>query len=113
MMQKRLIDAPRLVIKLAGRVRPLLQQGVPAIDIYNATLDVIGKAPEVDPTTEWIPVRERMPKEGERVLAFYQDGFQRVLSTDIFGFPLVHTKDLKWVLATHWMPLPDPPKEGK
>lgn len=63
-----------------------------------------------DSTPKWIPVAEQMPDEGERVLAFYQDGVQRVLCTDTFGFPLIYTKDLNWVLATHWMPLPAPPK---
>lgn len=62
---------------------------------------------------KWIPVAERMPNEGERVLAFYQDGVQRVQCTDCFGFPLVQTKDLVWVMVTHWMPLPKPPKEGR
>ena len=63
------------------------------------------------PCSEWISVKERLPEPGERVL----------LSDGTFvaeGYILFTGKWMRngiWVLPmhpTHWMPLPEPPKEG-
>lgn len=53
----------------------------------------------------WIPVSERLPKDGERVLAITESGNQFV------GF---HTQFSGWhfeyvIHPTHCMPLPEPP----
>lgn len=49
----------------------------------------------------WIPVTERLPEENDAVLVVWKDG-------DI-GLAFMHKDD--WDYATHWMPLPLPPKE--
>ena len=56
----------------------------------------------------WIPASEQLPEEGQDVLAWERGGFAYV---DM-------RKDGKWTVAdhnfgavTHWMPLPEPPKE--
>ena len=58
---------------------------------------------------EWIPVSERLPEEGVRVLAHY-DG--SVFTAELFE-GIWH-----WIEANaftphvaHWMPLPEPPTE--
>ncbi len=60
---------------------------------------------------EWISIKDRLPEPGERVL----------LSDGTFvaeGYILFTGKWMRngiWVLPmhpTHWMPLPEPPKEG-
>ena len=56
------------------------------------------------PPPAWIPVTERLPREEETVLTW---GKQGVILLD-----WLH--DSKWCCfgeATHWMPLPEPPKE--
>lgn len=63
---------------------------------------------------KWIPVAERLPDVGDRCLcnvksfAFPGSFYQALLKYDKFGFMegCIYTDDV-----THWMPLPEPPKE--
>ena len=63
---------------------------------------------------KWIPVSERLPDVGDRCLcnvksfAFPGSFYQAILKYDKFGFveDCIYTDDV-----THWMPLPEPPKE--
>ena len=65
---------------------------------------------------KWIPVSERLPEVGDRVLcniksfAFPGSFYQRILPYDKYGFKEdnIYTDDV-----THWMPLPEPPKEDE
>jgi hypothetical protein len=68
----------------------------------------------------WIPVTERLPEEGQRVLA-YEKPDVIVVAEMHSRMPLVggfwwstdngHTAYS--VFPTHWMPLPAPPTDGK
>lgn len=85
---------------------------------------------------EWISVDERLPEEHDSILArFYSDGTQtpgmcrrlsdEVIITGVYddGSKFVthsRTHDGEWhvslvvsMTVTHWMPLPEPPKEGE
>ena len=63
---------------------------------------------------KWIPVTERFPEVGDRCLcnvksfAFPGSYYQAILKYDKYGFVegCIYTDDV-----THWMPLPEPPKE--
>ena len=65
---------------------------------------------------EWIPVEERTPKEGEKVLCINKKGnmfvaYHSKSLNDLFvlpEFPMGH-KGLR--RATHWMPLPEHPRK--
>ena len=85
---------------------------------------------------KWIPVTERMP-EDDKSLRFHVDGtlsFTTVLAYKSYGaFRIVNrlkqdpcgipyldehaTNGWEWSIGgesiTHWMPLPEPPKEGE
>lgn len=59
---------------------------------------------------QWIPVTERLPKEAERVAVLMTGGSKlvgRILSGEW------HVQGLRNATkgVTHWMPLPEPPKE--
>lgn len=62
----------------------------------------------------WIPVTERLPEANDRYLcnvksfAFPGCFYQTILKYDKYGFleGHIYTDDV-----THWMPLPEPPKE--
>lgn len=65
---------------------------------------------------KWIPVSERLPEYGERVLCFTIHG-----SIPVCYLGYYYDDNGKFVLAyngtdvvdnvTHWMPLPEPPKQ--
>lgn len=66
--------------------------------------------------SSWIPVSERLPEIGDRCLcnvksfAFPGSFYQTILKYDKYGFVegCIYTDDV-----THWMLLPEPPKEEK
>lgn len=69
----------------------------------------------------WIPVTERLPKNEKDVLAYYGFKHDGVLSDQRFIGTLCYFKfdpNPHWqhegqgkLTVTHWMPLPEPPKE--
>lgn len=58
----------------------------------------------------WIPVEERLPEKWQNVLTVRTDGGFRL---DFIGSAGVWYEDVDFVRypVTHWMPLPEPPKE--
>lgn len=67
--------------------------------------------------TKWIPVTERLPQEGEDVLVI---GYWHEKWQILMCYLSPHRKE-EWYTSdagqqiysvTHWMPLPQPPKEG-
>ena len=69
---------------------------------------------------KWIPVTERLPEENERVLACYinplrKDRPPRMMVGEGTSTQIVKGKVYLWCggwrSITHWMPLPEPPKE--
>lgn len=58
----------------------------------------------------WIPVTERLPDPFERVIVCRDDGKVEQGCKDIRDWWKVYGTRTKQV--THWMPLPEPPKEG-
>ena len=64
---------------------------------------------------EWIPVKDRLPENDSDVLAYLRNGEEsRIYPANyakgvwfncIFNTPVTDT-------TTHWMPLPEPPREG-
>lgn len=90
---------------------------------YDDAVDAVENAPTADvaPRAEWISVEERLPEECKAVLCFA--GNKIVLAfmektedcgeyVPVFWDLVAYDRDDTWdeVCATHWMPLPDPPK---
>lgn len=59
--------------------------------------------------SEWISVKDQLPRPGQEVLAF-DDGILRVqaISSNGTWHPYLNGRNCN---PTHWMPLPEPPKE--
>lgn len=67
------------------------------------------------PLPRWIPVTERLPEQGKRYLVIR---FDEVTKTQFIDILWHDAHDLWWnrlykgqYNVTHWMPLPEPPKE--
>lgn len=63
---------------------------------------------------EWISVKDRLPKIGDRVLVICEDGsyFAATLSVDPFvEGPFFEASYFPYLDVTHWMQLPEPPKQ--
>ena len=56
---------------------------------------------------KWIPVTERLPEQGQEVIVY--DG--GVLKPKVFCYLFWNPNYDIWARVTHWMPLPEPPKE--
>lgn len=84
----------------------------------------IAKIPAADvvEVVRWIPVTERLPKDEKDVLAYYGFKHDGVLSDQRFIGTLCYFRfdpNPHWqhegqgkLTVTHWMPLPEPPKEN-
>lgn len=62
---------------------------------------------ELDQEQKWIPVTERLPEQGQEVIAYSGN----ILSPSVFAYKFWRKDYDTWVHVTHWMPLPEPPKE--
>lgn len=62
---------------------------------------------------EWISVEERLPNKGSRVIACGEKGGVFLVKSEgeKIGFGRVGGSS-KFRKFTHWMPLPEPPREG-
>jgi hypothetical protein len=68
--------------------------------------------PEYDDITpqRWIPVEERLPDDGVRVLAWDRHGeCLRVAYIDSIFYAVGFDDDTP-ICVSHWMPLPEPPE---
>ena len=60
----------------------------------------------------WIPVTERLPEAGERVLCYCRANIYEVMKMRTNGDWVYDTNHVYMhSFVTHWMPLPEPPKE--
>lgn len=64
----------------------------------------------------WISVKDRLPDEETEYLCWFGDyyfgAFARVCRWNkIRGAFWCYSDNAKWPFVTHWMPLPEPPKE--
>ena len=72
-------------------------------------------AKDINVPSRWIPVAERMPNPGVVVLVYSKLGctyFSHRLYNHVEGKPFCIEYSGGWEI-THWMPLPEPPKEGE
>lgn len=60
---------------------------------------------------KWIPVTERLPEQYESVIVWTMYGEMGEAEHDGKRFIWAYDNDV--AAATHWMPFPEPPKEGE
>jgi hypothetical protein len=117
----RLIDADALDEKLDVLMVRFAALGRRKVaEDYNFVRTVLLTAPTIE-VPRWIPVTERLPEKEGRYLVIMKSGTQSVQwfykldhfafdtyedTTRYFGNVALHHR------ITHWMPLPDAPKDG-
>lgn len=75
-------------------------------------IDIIESLP---PAQQWIPVEERLPEPGKRVIVTYErtysdTGRTRRLVVDMIYSARTGWNDTPYIKTVAWMPLPDPYK---
>lgn len=117
-----LIDRDSLLEKIQFRIEPQGVVGATVRDMVEKTREIILDEPVVKDINvpSWIPVTERLPDNTEKVLALSKSSFgSNYLSWLIRYNPekgAFYDYDSEWGdikihNVTHWMPLPEPPKE--
>ena len=106
----------------AGTVADLCKQAADAIENTSKAYQTMAEAYEAEVTKQgWIPVTERLPEDERQVLAYYGfdhgDGYLGMMFVQVldwFGHdpkPHFQHEGLNGMRVTHWMPLPELPKE--
>ena len=109
----RLIDADALLEKFNRKVADMwtaLTDEVMADDFafYCKLADAVEEMPTID---RWISVKEKLPKPPAQCLVYSDKAYRPS------GMETATYTNLGWMTAmyfpevTHWMPLPEPPKE--
>ena len=91
----------------------LLDNGV-RLEAEQETSDKASKVVEIDQFNKWIPVTERLPEHGKVVLVYGKRGaIYTAWCNSLYKNPGWHKLNSKnhYCDPTHWMPLPEPPKE--
>lgn len=61
----------------------------------------------------WIPVSERLPKDGSDILAYYDNKIEtRIIPCNYYKgewYDCIFDTERVFKYITHWMPLPEPP----
>ena len=105
--------------------RELMKQAAAAIEELSGMCRVYAEAQTkehnravaLENRMRWIPVTERLPKFEGAVLCMRKSNvygvrpYQEILYVDEFGFKNFDDIYLADGVVTHWMPLPEPPKE--
>lgn len=84
------------------------------VEQYGVT-GVIESFPAADvQPVKWIPVAERLPEQNTRVIGFMAwKGITAIEYQHGKWYSIDHLQSLPNEAVTHWMPLPEPPKDGK
>ena len=75
-------------------------------EAFNECADIVDETPTIEPEQRWIPCSERLPEDGQEILATTTDNAWG----DVVIIRTYYKEMHKSVIA--WMPLPEPYQEG-
>ena len=105
-----LIDRQELYHEMTVKSMELFEKGLVWHEFrrgFDFAMEFVQEAPSTEPEQKWIPVTERLPKDGERVLITHRGGVSFGWYNGSYwerGAPTNH-RPLETVIA--WMPLPE------
>lgn len=75
---------------------------------------------KIQPVSQWISVKDRLPKSEKEVLVWYKYTWDAVSTSYGFGINRWYSNTKQWrngcllkgIEVLYWQPLPEPPKEG-
>ena len=83
------------------------------LDMKFTRMDICGMIDDAPTIGGWISVKDRLPESGKRCLVYAAQGIERHISIASFGRHFHLSGRRAYWRVTHWMPLPEPPEEGK
>ena len=96
-----------VLMKAADAIEELSRENESLAKSVNEASEILHK--------RWIPVTERLPEDLTRVIVFCEDGVSYGLCEHLIADDeeVVEWHDFLHypITPTHWMPLPEPPKE--
>ena len=104
------LDRRRLIEQAADAIEELSKQ----VELEHQSGFADGQIAANRKKPRWIPVEERLPPYGDRILVTDKTGVWEGYLSYSRGFMRntgMTIKDIYDVEVTHWMPLPEPPKE--
>lgn len=115
MNKQRLIDANRLI--------EVLQRNFGRTGGADMLKQLIDNAPTIEAREQWISVKDRLPEDSDEFVLVIATGiinrnrslinaFELACYYTGEGWILENYPECKNIKVTHWMPLPEPPKEG-
>lgn len=109
---KEIDDAVLLIVQQGERIAELEAELIDERYRHDRVQDFeVAEAEELrklKEQTRWIPVTERLPERGQDVIVFTGN----ILKPAVLAYSFWNPKYDLWERVTHWMPLPDGPKEG-
>ena len=119
----RSIDADALICKWKAAMLHMVKEedGMHPISM-EVLIEDLEDAPTIEAEPRWIPVTERLPEDGEMVVAIVNGEPRKnirligayQMATYYRGEGWIVELFPEWMEAdvTHWMPLPEPPEDG-
>ena len=118
---KRLRELPHLLfVQLHGH-EDVVYKAADAIEELQHSLDIMGDANAKlrNQVPDWTPVTERLPKKSGNYLTAFGDGTAMAVNEFMHPRDWLTEEGRKanpngkwyWGGVTHWMPIPEPPKE--
>ena len=92
-------------------VCPLLEEEFSVANV-NILFYRLRNCPLIEVPSRWISVKERLPENNTRVIGFMAwKAMTAVERQNNKWYSIDHLESLPDEAVTHWMPLPEPPKE--
>ena len=100
------MDRNELINVLRGWHKAFIRMGKG----HERNVQALAEAADMLVQGKWISVEDRLPEEGQSVIVHYLDGWMPIAHL-LNGKWYQSGGETSWLSVTHWMPLPEPPKE--